>query len=99
MTSDFKVKAGVKLPTVEETKNRTPRKYPFDTVKVGEIFFVPDKTADKFSTYAARQAKLLGRKFRSQTIVMRQDLQTNEWELCKSGAPGAKRGTAVTRIA
>lgn len=95
----FKIKAGVKLPTVEDTRHKTPRKYPFDTVKVGESFFVPDKASNVFATYAARQGKALGRKFRTQTIVMRQDLQTNEWELCKAGAPGAKRGTAVTRTA
>ena len=94
----FKVKPGSRLPTVEENRYVTPRKYPFDTIQVGESFFVPDRTADQFGTYASRQGKQLGRKFRSQTIVMRQDLQTNEWEPCKPGQVGSKRGTAVTRM-
>ena len=94
----FNVKAGVTLPTPEEARYKTPRKYPFDKLKVGGIFFVPDRLATSFSTYAARQGRLLGRKFRSQTITMRQDLETDEWEMCKPGSPGAVRGTAVTRV-
>ena len=95
----LKVKAGAKLPTREESRYVTPRKYPFDTIKIGESFFVVDKTATDFSTYAGRQGKLLGRKFRTQTMVMRQDLSTNEWEPCKPGMVGSRQGTAVTRTA
>ena len=95
----FKVKAGVVMPPHGVNRYRHPRKYPFDEIGVGEIFFIPDKTASEFATYASKQAKILDRKFQTQTMTMRRDLETDEWEPCKPGSPGSKSGVAVTRVA
>lgn len=91
------MKKGVQLP--EPAKAGGVRaKYPFKTMTVGEIIFIPDKTTRQLSAYVAQRGRELNRKFRSQKAVMRQDLQTNEWELCKPGAAGARNGVAICRI-
>lgn len=92
----YAVKKGVELPP--PAKARRARKYPFDMLAVGEMFFVPDKTGEQFTTYVSLWGRKLGRKFRTQMADMRQDLITNEWEPCKPGAAGARRGVAVQRI-
>ena len=92
----FKVKPGVELPPARRAGRA--RKYPFDTLAVGELFFVPDQTTANLTTYASLQGRKLGRKFRTQMAIMRQDLETDEWEVCQAGAPGAKNGVAIERV-
>lgn len=94
----FTVKKGVKFPGEGANRGGRGRKYPFDKLEVGEMFFVPDKTGSQFTTYVSLWGRRLGRKFRTQTTHMRQDLITNEWEPCKSGAAGAHKGVAVQRV-
>lgn len=94
----FKVKKGVVLPSPDRTGKGKPRKYPFDSLEVNEICFIPDTTTYKISSYVGRRGRELNKKFTTQMATMRQDLQTNEWELCKPGAVGSKRGVAVCRI-
>jgi hypothetical protein len=95
---EFMVKKGVKLPPTVR-KQPLNRKYPFATMEVDQIFFVPGVSGDKFSVYASQRGRVLNRKFKTQSATMRQDLQTDQWEPCKPGAPGAKQGVAVCRIA
>ena len=92
---DYAVKKGASLPPPRVGVSR--HKYPFATVGIGDMFFVPDKTTKQLSTYAALCGRKLGRRFRTQTAHMRQDLLTNEWEPCKPGAIGSRRGVAITR--
>lgn len=94
---EYRVKKGVKLP--EPAKAGGARtKYPFKTMDVGELIFIPDKTSRQLSAYVAQRGRELQRKFRTQKAVMRQDLQSNEWEPCKPGAAGARNGVAICRI-
>lgn len=95
--SEFNVKPGVEVAPLSEAGRRPI--YPYGTMEVGSYFFVPDRTTAQISTYAAKRGKELGRRFSTQTAIMRQDLETNEWEPCKPGAPGCRHGTAVKRLA
>lgn len=94
----LKVKSGVYLPPHKGRRGRQ-RLYPFDTLEIGEMFFVPDKATVQLSSYASTQGKRLGRKFRTQSTTMRQDLLTDEWEPCKPGAVGSRRGVVIERTA
>ena len=94
----YKVKPGEVLPPPNRSpKQSAARKYPFDSMKVGELIFVPDKEVKKFASHVGSQGRKLGRKFSTQTAVMRQDLKTDQWEVCKPDAPGAKKGVAIRR--
>lgn len=73
-------------------------KYPFRTMEVGELIFVPDMTTMQMSSYAGAVGRKLGRKFRTQTAHMRQDLQTYEWEPVRAGSVGSRKGVAICRV-
>ena len=96
-TPTFKVKPGQTLPPPNRAPKASVRKYPLDTMDIGDMIFVPDKEVKKFASYIGSQGRSLGFKFATQSATMRQDLDTDEWEACKPDAPGAKKGVAIRR--
>ena len=90
---EFDVKPGVAIPPPGR-----PPKYPFKTMAVDEMFFVPDKTTEIMSTYAALQGRKLDKKFTTQMAFMRQPTKGGAWEPCRDTSPGAVHGVVVRRI-
>lgn len=64
----FEVRTDVPIPvTVREGFSR-PSKYPFATMDVGQMFFVPD-AKKSFSSLASAAGKRLGRKFTTRAVT------------------------------
>jgi hypothetical protein len=64
----YTVDKGVPLPTGINDKGR-PGLYPWDSMEVGDSFFVPGKTRKQFATQASAAGRRLGLKF-----VVRKDI-------------------------
>lgn len=74
------------------------RKYPFETLDVGEMFFVPDRVKNNITTYASAVGKKLGRKFATRLMHMRPTGKDDSpWEVCAADDPLACLGIGVWR--
>lgn len=72
------------------------RKYPFADMKVGDMFFVPDKTRNTLTTHASTVGKALGRKFVTRLTYM---VETKTgWVQAAAGDKGAVLGVGVWRM-
>lgn len=74
-----------------------PRKYPFEQMEVGQMFFVPNKQKNTMNTYFSNAGKKLGRKFSTRLIYMRPE--GDVWAMCEATDEGAVRGIGVWRTA
>lgn len=85
---------GVPIP-----KTRRPRasKYPFDTMHVGQFFFVPGRLTNTMTVRASAEGRRLDKRFRTRMTTMRETLEG--WELCEPDDEGATRGVGVWRDA
>jgi hypothetical protein len=74
-----------------------PRKYPFDQMEVGQMFFIPNKTKNTLHTYFSSVGKRMGIKLATRLVHM---YETDEgWALCEAGDEGAVPGIGVWRTA
>lgn len=88
---------GVPIPDVARPKAPQRRKYPFEELEVGEMFFAPDKTRSGLATHVSAVGKKLGRKFSARKTFMR--VVKGQWAPCEEGDPGAVAGVGVWRKA
>ena len=79
-----------KLPIPDPARN-PQRKWPWATMKVGEMFFSPNHTTNTMTTLAWSTGKKLGRKFTTRLVWM------NKHGLCKETDRGAVQGIGVWR--
>lgn len=85
----------VPIPKPQRRTLGNLRKYPLNTMAVGEMFFVPDKATNSISTHVAATGAQLGRKFITRLTTM---VQTKRgWKLAKADAEGAVMGIGVWR--
>lgn len=97
----FKVIKNVKMPPKAAARTGPRRKYPLDTLGVGEMFFVPNgerATRKSLATHVSMEARKLGRKFSTRTIHMR-ETAPGEWVVCDPQADNAVEGVGVWRTA
>jgi hypothetical protein len=74
------------------------RKYPFDTMEVGEMFFVPDRARNNLTTHASAVGRQLERKFATRLTYMKPTGDDgNPWEPCDPDDPDAHLGIGVWR--
>lgn len=86
-----------KIPVpVAQRQTPVPRKYPFDQLAVGEMFFIPHRTKNNISTHASTVGKLLKRKFATRLTYMIQ--KNHGWVLSKQDVEGAVQGIGVWRV-
>jgi hypothetical protein len=71
------------------------RKYPLDTMAIGDMFFVPDRESNNLVQYVSGQGAKLGRKFRTRFCTMRETIEG--WKGCPTDDPRAVRGIGVWR--
>ena len=93
---DFPVRKNIAIPPARRPPPKMPRKYPFEKMDVGDMFFVPNKTRNTLSTHASTVGKELGMKFSTRLTYMAKDKQ-GRWELCREDTPGAVLGIGVWR--
>lgn len=89
----FEIKKGVKIPAPIVPTKRL--KYPFETMAVKDMFFVPGKERNTLSTHVSTVGRTLGRKFVTRLCYMREDLEG--WKPCEADTPGAVLGIGVWR--
>lgn len=96
MTVMFEVYYDVPLPKSNRAPKGVQRKYPIDTMRVGGMFFVPERTAKAVSSYISRIAKGHTGKFTTRRcwVVFNNGKPTE----VDAGTEGAIEGTGVWRV-
>lgn len=86
----------VPIPKPQRAATATRRKYPLNTMEVGEMFFVPDKQSNSISTHVAAEGAALRRKFATRLTYM---VRTKTgWKPATADTPRAVQGIGVWRI-
>lgn len=97
MTAMFPVQSGVPIPDVVPRQKRPRRKFPVDTMTIGQFFFVPGRTVKHVCSYISRITKDLPGKFTTRRCWAWEDKRTGKWTLCEPSAVGALEGVGVWR--
>lgn len=84
---------GLSLPA--RRKSLREYKYPFATMEVGEMFFIPEGGKGVVNQ-ASAAGKELGRKFATRVLFMRR--KGRSWEVCTSDMPDGQQGVGVWRM-
>ena len=92
------VQKNIPVPHPDKTVPRGPRrKYPFETMQVGDMFFVPHKTRNTLMSHVSVTGKSLGKKFTTRLTYMVESL--DGWKQATKDTPHAVQGIGVWRIA
>lgn len=92
----FRLQSNVPIPKTIRPSARGRRKYPLEQMKIGDMFFVPEKTVPQLSGYLLPEAKKLGIKLTSRLTYAKLDKGT--WSLCDEDDKGASLGVGVWRV-
>lgn len=102
MSATFKVQKGVPLPEIDRAPKTLQRKYWLENMAVGDMFFVPGRTAKSLSSYISRISKDVPGKFSARHCWMREvddnDVVLDKWEPCTPTQKHATEGAGVWRI-
>lgn len=91
------VQKNIPIPKVIKTNPTARRKYPFEDMDVGDMFFVPGKAKNTLTTHASTVGKNLGRKFITRLTHMVETVEG--WEQSSPDNPSAIQGIGVWRTA
>lgn len=91
----YEINKGIPLPPIKRSSG--PRKYPIETMEVGDQIFIPGRPSKSVSAYISRISKGLPGKFTARACFMAKDSDGN-WQPCDPGGPPATEGTGVWRI-
>ena len=91
----LKVQDNLPIPPITRSARR--RKYPLDSMGVGEMFFVPGKEPAALGTHISKAGKTLNRTFTVRSVTMADD--NGSWVPCGPDDDGATRGAGVWRTA
>jgi len=83
-------------PIPKKKRSLTGRKYPFEYMDVGDMFFVENKKQSTLYTQAWVTGKRIGAKFATRTLHMK--LVDDAWEECNPAEEGATLGVGVWRV-
>lgn len=97
MSAMLNVQKGVPLPEINRAPKGVRRKYPIETMEVGDMFFVPGRSSKSVSAYISRISKDVPGRFSARSCFMVKDGDGN-WQPCEPGGPPACEGTGVWRI-
>lgn len=91
----LKIQKNVEM--VKVYREKPPRKkYPFDEMEVGDMFFIPHKDKNTMMSLASAAGRRLGRKFATRMTFM-VEVEGN-WLPCTDKAPDRVSGIAVWRM-
>lgn len=98
MSADLIIQGDIPLPKrARGTLSPRPRKYPFEQMSVGSMFFIPNKTKNTLHTYISAVGKRLNIKLATRLVHM---IRTDEgWAMAEADSDGAVPGIGVWRIA
>lgn len=89
------VQKNVPVPKVVKPEAPKRRKYPFEDMAVGDMFFVPGKAKNTLTTHTSTVGKKLGRKFITRLTYMVETLEG--WQQAGPDDEGAIQGIGVWR--
>lgn len=90
------IQRNIPLPKTLRVTPSPRRKYSFEDMNVGDMFFVPNKTKNTLATHASTVGKALGRKFVTRLTYMAQSRKG--WAQATPETPGAVLGVGVWRM-
>jgi hypothetical protein len=91
----YDIQKKVPVAKIARPPSATRRKYPFDTMEIGDMFFVPGNIKNTLTTHVSAAGKKLGRKFTTRLCHM---TKTKEgWAQPKPGAK-SQIGVGVWRV-
>lgn len=100
MTAMFKVQKGVPIPAVDRVSKQR-RRFPIDTMEVGDMFFVPGRTTRSVVAYICRITKGRPEKYSARHCWMKTKRilgsTLTEWIACTPEDAGATEGVGVWR--
>lgn len=91
----YEIQRDVPVPPIDYAPQPKRRKYPFEEMAVGDMFFVPDKDSNTLAPYVGRQGKKLGRTFVTRTVYMIEN--DGEWVQVEPETEDATKGIGVWR--
>lgn len=96
----FKIARSIPLPAPMRVSAPARRKYPFEEMEVGDMFFVPGKEKNTLSTHTSTVSKQMGRKFTTRMIYMAPVGEGDEieWVPAEKGDASATLGIGVWRV-
>ncbi len=74
----LRVNKDVPIPRAQRHVPASRRKYPFEDMEIGDMFFVPGKEKNTLATHASTTGKQLGRQFITRLLWMVQ-LEDGDW--------------------
>lgn len=86
----------VPIPKAERSAPPVRRKYPFEAMDVGDMFFVPHRTKNTLAIYASTIGRKLGRKYVTRLTHMVE--LDDGWVPCDANDMGAVQGIGVWRV-
>jgi hypothetical protein len=90
----LKIKKRVPLPAPQRPQRS--RKYPFDDMAVGDMFFVPGGSAKSVASYASRIGSRIRKKFNTRQVIAVH--RSDGWKIVEDDSnPTAVRGVGVWR--
>lgn len=100
MSAESKVRYDIPIPEIDRRPKGPQRKFPLDTMGVGGVLLLPNRTSKAVSAYVSRIARNLPGKFSARQCWMRpRDTPDGvEWDRCAPEDDGAVKGVAVCRI-
>lgn len=93
----YEINKGIPIPPIDRTPKVDRRKYPLDTMDVGDQIFVPGREPRSLSAYISRISKgLQGRRFTVRAATMKR--VNGQWVEAGPDEQGAKEGAGLWRI-
>lgn len=89
------VQRNIPVPKPEKVMPRRGRKYPFESMEIGDMFFVPGRTKNNLMSLASITGKNLNRKFTTRLTFMVESL--DGWQQATKDTPRAVQGIGVWR--
>lgn len=93
----YPIQKNIPIPKTIRKKVFFRRKYEFETMDVGDMFFVPNRSKNTLATHASTVGRALGKKFITKLAYMH--LVKGAWVPCEDTDEGATLGIGVWRVA
>lgn len=84
------------VPVAKTLRKPRQRKYPFEEMAVGDMFFVPHRKKNNLTTHVSTVGKDLGKKFTTRLTHMRKT-SAGKWEPCDPDQKDSVQGVGVWR--
>ena len=89
------VQRNIPVPKPEKAQPSRRKKYPFESMGIGDMFFVPNRSRNNLMSLASSTGRTLSRKFTTRLTYMVESL--DGWRQATKDTPSAVQGIGVWR--